>query len=69
MRLPWWRTNTPKIAQVLVAPNGMVVVFDEHDQQIPAYQGIWTQKRTKILKHFSGTVEYLGESAPRGGRV
>ena len=31
-----------KFAQILVLPNGMLAVFDEHDMQVPKYQGRFT---------------------------
>lgn len=38
------------IATVIVFPNGLVAVCDEHGQQIPAYQGRWTEMREAILR-------------------
>lgn len=37
------------IKSVLKIENGMVLVFDENDEQIPEYQGLYEKVRGKIL--------------------
>ncbi len=38
------------IQHVLVFPNQMVAVFDDAGNQMPEYQGRWSEMRSKILR-------------------
>ena len=38
------------IKSVLKVENGMVLVFDENDEQIPEYQGQYKEVRDRILR-------------------
>lgn len=38
-----------RITHVVRWENGMVMVFDQHGQQMPDYQGPWEEMRDKIL--------------------
>lgn len=52
----------PKIASVWVFPNGMVVVFDQHKQQMPKYQGQWKHLEAKIRANIDNdTVIHRGD--------
>jgi hypothetical protein len=37
------------ICDVYIFQNGMCAVFDEHGEQMESYQGLWTERRDKIL--------------------
>lgn len=39
-----------RIDAVIRFPNGMVMVFDQHGEQMPDYQGVWTEMREKISR-------------------
>jgi hypothetical protein len=40
--------------------NGLVMVFDEDGEQIPEYQGRWTEKREEILRDAQAWTEFYG---------
>ena len=44
------------IAAVYVFANGMVMVFDAQGQQLPQYQGTWTERRDVILRDLPADV-------------
>lgn len=46
----------PKITNVYVFGNGMVMAFDQHGQQMPEYQGPDTEVRAKIMAVYNGPI-------------
>ncbi len=38
------------IKSVVRCPNNMVVVFDEDDEQVPEYQGIYEEVKERVLR-------------------
>lgn len=58
LHTPLRRPRLPAIDKVIVWQNGMVMVFDSDGNQIPAYQGVWLEKRAAILRAFHGTIKY-----------
>jgi hypothetical protein len=38
------------IKSVIRCPNGMVLVFDDDDEQVPEYQGEYQEVRERILR-------------------
>ena len=41
--------NRPLIKEVIKAPDGTVLVFDDKGEQVPAYQGWYTEVKPDIL--------------------
>lgn len=48
------------ITSIRVFSNGMVMVFDEHGQQMPEYQGAWNDVAEKIRRDKPPEVEVQG---------
>ena len=47
------------IKEVIKFQNGMVMVFDEKGEQIPAYQGRYQEVRAKILARAPGGAKFF----------
>ena len=50
-------SQKPVIASIYVFPNGMVAVCDQFGQQMPGYQGEWSEKKADILRDKPAHVE------------
>ena len=61
------RKDGQAIKNVIKAPNGMVLVFDNRGEQIPEYQGQYEEVKHRILKDapptavFSHALDYEAE--------
>ena len=55
------------IKSVIRCPNGMVLVFDEDGEQVPEYQGYYTDVRASILRDTppDTVFSYFHDTAPR----
>jgi len=49
-----------KIASVFVLPDGMVWVCNENGEQMPKYQGIWSEKMATIMAATDGSEKWRG---------
>lgn len=47
-----------KITNVYHFTNGMVMVFDQHGQQMPEFQGKYEEVIEKIRENFTGEILY-----------
>jgi hypothetical protein len=48
--------DEPRITNVYRFANDMVMVFDQHGQQMPEFQGRADEVLDKIAKHFKGDI-------------
>lgn len=64
MTTPEWYDTSRKIEQVMVWPNGMVMVFGPNGEQLPEYQGRWSDKEAEIRAHFDGVIQFMSEWIP-----
>ena len=49
------------IKSVIKSEKGMVMVFDEKGEQMPAYQGRYEDVRLKVLVHAPGGTKFFHE--------
>lgn len=45
-----------RIKSVTVFQNGMAMVFDQSGQQMPEYQGLWSEVRDKVTAAYDGEI-------------
>lgn len=51
----------PVLTKCYTFPNGMVIAFDQHGQQMPDYQGTFAEVAGKILRDFPNVRIRQGE--------
>ena len=57
------------IDEVIRFSNDIVLVFDEHGEQVPEFQGYYPQVKIKVLAHAPRGTQFLHMDWPKTFRV